>query len=197
MTKKNETRTPTSWESVRARLAPVERSAKVCLDGRLIGQIESLNREMVLARMQDEKENRTPVAPQIAKQITALTEKARAAEVEFRFASIGRKAWRDLALEHLPTEDDKKLGADFNTQTFPLAAMAASCVDPVGVDFEELSEKLTQAQWDQLWEACSVANKGTGDVPFIAAAFEAARPTETNSDYQHDSASLEASSSDE
>lgn len=187
-------KTPVSWEDVRAGVKPVERTARICLDGRIVAEIETLAREHAVAKRDDENLNREPVAPGIAARIRELTEQAHAAEVEFVFRAMGRKAWRDLVAEHAPTDEQRKAGADFNTTTFPPAAMAACCIDPVGVDFDELAEIATDAQWNQLWVACHTANTGSADVSFFEAAFAPARPTVTSSEQPEPTESPEASS---
>lgn len=187
-------RTPVQWDNVRPGVKPVERTAKVCLDGRIVAEIETLAREHAVAKRDDENLNRDPVAPGIATQIRELTEQAHDAEVEFVFRAMGRKAWRDLVAGHPPTPEQRKAGADFNPATFPPAAMAACCIDPVGVDFDELAQLVTESQWDQLWIACHTANTGSADVSFFEAAFAQARPTVTNSGQQEPTEFPEASS---
>lgn len=169
------------WASVKAKAKPVERTAAICLDGSILGEIEVLLERMAAAKAMDENENRTPQAPEIARQVVALTKKAKADETVFVFRSVGRTAWRELVATHPPKPDDAKKGWDYDPTSFPLAAMQAACVDPEGVDFDELAETVSQSQWDKLWAACHAANAGNADVPFIEAAFELARPTATKS----------------
>lgn len=105
----------------------------------------------------------------IAERVQAVEAEIRDAEVEFKFQSIGRKAWADLLARHPPTTKQKTADkrTTFNPETFPLAAIAASCVQPaMDVDGAgDLEELLSDAQFSQLWNACVDANLGGGDSP--------------------------------
>lgn len=173
-----------SFDSVLAGATRVTKSIRLCLDGELMHTIERLNEEFVLARQADEAENRDPQAPALAARIVELTEQARAKAVTFTFQSMGRRAWRNLVAEHPPSEEEKARGADFNTDTFPVAAMVMCAVAPTGITtakLEQLGERLTDQQWDALWLTCHIANTGGADIPLFVDAFATARGTETNS----------------
>jgi len=185
--------------SLLAGATAAQRSTRLCLAGDVLGEIDALNAELWQAKLDDDRLNRAPLAPGIAAEIVELTELAHASEVEFVFKAIGRKAWRDLVAAHPPLPNHTKAGADFNTETMPIEAMAASCIEPKGATvegFRELAEsdKVTDAQWNKLWFACHAANAGSADVPFSVAAYAIARPTETNSGQPEPTESLAASS---
>lgn len=172
-----------SFAAAVAAVKPITKSVRVCLDGDLLAQVERLGQEFLQARLDDERLNRTDEAPAISERIAALGEQVKDAEVEFVFQSIGRLPWQDLISKHAPTKPQRELGADFNTDTFPVAAMAASCVEPEGADvagFEALAATLNDGQWNRLWATCHAANTAGGDVPNLAAAFAPARPTEAS-----------------
>lgn len=173
-----------SFDSALAGVTRVVKSIRLCLDGALMAEIEDLDAELTQARETDAIENRNPQAPAIAARIIELTEQARAKQVEFRFQSLGRRPWRDLVAEHPPTDEDKAARAEFNRDTFPIAAMVASCIAPTGATekkFLKLAETLTEDQWGLLWVTCHVANTGGADIPLSVAAYAIARGTETSS----------------
>lgn len=174
-----------SFGSALAGATRVVKSVRLCLDGELMDQIEQLDDSLTQALEADAAENRHPEAPAIAARIVELTEQARAKEVLFSFRHMGRRPWRDLIAEHPPTDSDKANGGDFNTSTFPVAAMVASCIAPTGVTQELIQEladeTLTDAQWNRLWATCHAANTGGADIPLSVAAYAIARGTETSS----------------
>lgn len=99
-----------------------------------------------------------------ARRVAELEEEMERSVIEFRFRSIGHRAWADLLRQHPPTRqqlaDDKRL--DHNPDTFPYEAMAASCVDPEMTvdDVRRLEQSpLVDVQaWSTLWGACLSAN---------------------------------------
>lgn len=99
-----------------------------------------------------------------AARIAELEAKMLASVIEFRFKSIGHRAWRDLLAAHPPTKAQRSAErlVDHNPDTFPYEAMAASCIDPVmTVDDVRRLERtpLIDVQfWDTLWSACLRAN---------------------------------------
>lgn len=188
-----------TFDSVLAGAKPTVKSVRISLRGDLVHEIEQLQEVLQAERMRDEVENRVPVAPKIAKRIVELTDQATAAEVEFTFRSIGRRAWRDLVAEHPPAEEEKKQGADFNTETFPAAAMAAACVTPAGASLEKFEQLrdgdvIGDRQWNDLWATVHAANTGGSGIPLSAAAFAMARGITENSESRGTTASPGASS---
>lgn len=87
-----------------------------------------------------------------------------ASMVEFRFAGIGNLAWVKLVAAHPPTRDQLKANpkADHNEDTFPYAAIEASCVSPkmTADQARDLRSKpwVDAAAWAELWAACFRAN---------------------------------------
>lgn len=84
--------------------------------------------------------------------------------IEFRFRSIGNRAWADLIRKHPPTPKQLTVHRqlDHNPETFPYEAIAASCVDPEMTvdDVRRLhgSPMIDVAAWTTLWGACLDAN---------------------------------------
>ena len=185
---------------------PVVRTVPIQLDGSIENDRLRLEDELTQARRDDERENRTPLAPGIAEQLVELQVRARETEVEFTFTSIGRKAWTDLEAAHPPTpeqvEEAEKLDQvlKWNADTFPHAAIAASLLHPEGVDASKVAElelSLSVGQWKRLWACCVLANEGAGDVGFTSTASSILRDLERKSRRQQGSESPDPSSSEE
>ena len=108
-------------------------------------------------------------APPLAEKLVAFQDETADQWVEFRFRSIGHRAWADLLAAHPPTRDQSRAAplVDFNPDTFPVAAIAASCVEPeMTVDeAQRLDRALNQTQFDTLWTAVLDANMGGGSDP--------------------------------
>lgn len=143
----------------------------ICLDSRVVLEIDRLTEQLAREKTLDEQNNRTPVAPGIAARIVELREQAKASEHEFVFASLGRRAYSDLIRAHPASDEQQKL-ADaalaWNTDTFPPALLAAACVEPTGTDEAWWTRKYSQwgtGQISRLWGACMAAQGGVVDVP--------------------------------
>lgn len=99
-------------------------------------------------------------------------------KVEFRFAAIGHRAWADLLADHPPTKTQRAQfpRLDFNPETFPRAAIAASATSPAMTvaQVAELEQALNDSQFNVLWSACLDANTGV-DAPKSVAAGAIAR----------------------
>lgn len=145
-------------------------TARVLLRQDLVARHAELESQLVDAKARDLLHNERDAAPALAREIEALQAEMDAARVEFRFRNIGRKAWADLLAKHPPTPQQVKADrrTTFNPETFPIAAIAASCDRPSGVDekaVERLEASLSDAQFSQLWNACVDANLGGADLP--------------------------------
>lgn len=149
-------------DAVLASATPATADAKVCFRNDLLDRHTGLEVELAAAVAADQKRNKGHQAPAIAERIEALQAEIDGSLVPFRFQSIGRRAWVALRLQHPPTDEDKKIGAEFNSLTFPDAAIAASAVDPVVAveDVARIAEKLNDREYDKLWKATLAANLG-------------------------------------
>jgi hypothetical protein len=140
-------------------------------------------------------------APDLARQVQELEAEIDAAKVEFRFVSVGHRQWADLMAAHPPTREQKKLNprSDHNPETFPVAAIAASCQRPeLSVEeVQRLERALNDAQFNALWAKCLEANLGGLESPKSAAAGLIARLNVGSGTIAASGESLEASSSDE
>jgi hypothetical protein len=156
----------TTIDDLLAEIAPREKVARILLRQDMLAEHARLDSELEAERALDATENRDPVAPGLANRLLELEAEIEAAKRDFRFRSIGKKAWADLLSEHPPTKDQAKANTriDHNPETFPLAAIAASCVDPVMTveQVDKLEQLLTIGQFETLWGACIDANIGGG-----------------------------------
>jgi hypothetical protein len=168
-------------EKVLASVRPKTTTVRVCLRGDLLAQYEELERDLAEAIWLDMSENRHAEAPVIAAKVTALQEQIKTAEVEFTFTAIGQQAWTDLIVQHPAREQDTDVGLDFDASTFPMAAVAATCTNPVMTlaQAHTLYERLNGGQWGELWQGCLRANVAGADVPFSLAASAILRGSET------------------
>lgn len=84
-----------------------------------------------------------------------------------RFRSIGRKRYDELVRAHPPKEDEKKEGEaenawPFDFETFAVALVAASCVEPKMTEEEvaTLFDEWNAAEATELWTAALMVNTG-------------------------------------
>lgn len=153
-----------------AKAKPRERAVKVLLDGETAGEIERLEAELLEvsedwqpADLADEHPGR-----QISAQIAELREKARASEAMFRFRYIGDEEYSSLLAAH-PSTNKEEL---FDSNSFPRALIARSCVDPVMSEEQakELFKVINQGQIQTLFDAAWDVHNSSGLVPFSLAA---------------------------
>lgn len=139
-------------------------------------------------------------APAIAEKLREFEAEMADQWVEFRFRSIGHRGWADLLKQHPPTKDQTRASpmADFNPDTFPIAAIAASCQEPEMTleDAERLDRALNRTQFDTLWGAVLDANiRGESDPKSVLAAGLTARRNGRSGEPPTITDSLAASSS--
>lgn len=176
------------------------KTAYVLLRQDLANELEDLTYQLQRALKEDAIENREPLAPGLSEQVQQFEARVEAELVPFKFRSIGRRAWADLLKEHPPTPEqirENPKGIDHNTETFPIAALAASSVEPK-MDYaavERLDKALNDTQFTKLWVACLDANKGI-EPPKSAAAGLILRAKGKFGGTVVDTGSLDQSSSD-
>lgn len=153
-------------ESIREKRKPTVIKVDVLLDADIEAELVRLRDELLLARRQSTSLDEVPDAVRLVEEIEAVGKKAEAATVTFTFQGIGRRAWWDLVKQHPPTKDQSKgRTLRWNDDTFPPAALAASCIDPEGLDEKWWIETLDD--WDEgqvtdIWRGCLEANLGEG-----------------------------------
>ncbi|MCB0966278.1 MAG: hypothetical protein KDB37_05535 [Ilumatobacter sp.] len=144
-------------------------TARILLRQDLVAEHARLDAELQQAIADDARLNRNPVAPGLARQIEELEGRLEGERTEFLFRSIGKRAWADLLAAHPPTKRqvERNKGLDHNPDTFPAAAIAASCVSPeMTLDqVRRLEQALNNSQFDALWARCLEANLGGVALP--------------------------------
>jgi hypothetical protein len=147
---------------------------RITLRGDLLNEVERLEEQMQRESEVDEWENRTPVAPQIAKQIKALETEARESEVEFVFEGLGQGAFAKLQAAHPATAKNKRdLGIEelqWDPEAFPPALLAASCLEPEELkgnlpEWTDIHQGWSSGQVMRLWSACLTANSVVAETP--------------------------------
>lgn len=103
-------------------------------------------------------------------QMETMRERVAEASITFTFRSIGRKPWDDLVGEHPPTKDqvDKAkregLGVpNVNQDSFPVAAIAASVVEPT-LTVDDVKDMWDSPDWSDgeltiLYQAALMVNQ--------------------------------------
>lgn len=171
-------------EDIKAAFARRRVEAKVLVDGKLLDEhrrlcgddTTGLPGELHRAMREDAMSNRQPETPAILNRVAALEAEIEAAQTVFVFEGIGDYAWHQLLNKHAPTRDDRIAGYDFDPETFPPLAVAASCIEPVLTpdDARWLFVNLDVAEWQRIWGACLLANLGERDRPKSVTATAAA-----------------------
>ena len=101
-------------------VGPVERTVDICLAGKLVADIEQLDRE--LAALDDREKASRRIADRSearekAEQIEALREQMAKHTVSFRLRGKGSKHWREWKVKHPPrdgVDEDERLGVNFD-----------------------------------------------------------------------------------
>ncbi|MGW4406514.1 hypothetical protein ACWEJ6_20970 [Nonomuraea sp. NPDC004702] len=150
-----------------------ETEVPICLRGDLQARFEELERDLEAARRKPESDSLASSgseARRLAGEIEALRAEMQEHVRVFLLRALPRKEWSDLLKEHKPRKQDAP--ADFNRDTFPVAALAACSVKPrINEDQAgKIVDRITQGQWSSLWNAILELNGGSGEVPFSYAA---------------------------
>lgn len=175
-------------------------TVRVLLHQELEARHRALELELVAAIDEDARLNRDPVAPDVAQKIRDLEVELDAAKVPFTFRAIGKRAWADLLAAHAPTPEQRQTGrAEFNPETFPAAAIAASAIDPEisPPAAARLEAALNSSQFDLLWGAVLDVNIGGLQSPKSVVAGRIRRPNGASVTTAAHEGSLAASSLDE
>lgn len=165
--------TAASLAELREQHRPVQHTVAIPMRADLRDEIRVLERQAAREAQVDKWENRAPVAPRLAQRIRELEGELAASEAQFTFVSIGRRPYARLLGEHPPTGEQQAeaekagvAGLAYNSETFPPALLAASCVSPGGTveDWADVWDTWSDGQLTELWSACLAANKGVADV---------------------------------
>lgn len=141
---------------------PFKATVDVCADGELVAELDA-----AWARLEKEKEGQLEPPSELEAHVAALSKKVEEKTRTFVFQSIGRREWRKLSSEHPPTDEQKALEPelDHNPDTFPPAALAASCSEPrlTDEDAQWLCDVLPDGEFFRIWSAVLSANLIGGD----------------------------------
>lgn len=166
-----------SIEDILARAKPRERTVMVCIRGDLLGEADRLHDELASVSSDWEPADLTDVHPgrELAVKLKELREQIKAAEVPFTLRYIGDKAYSDLMAAH-PAKDGENHA--FDSDAFPRALIAASCVDPVVTSEQvtQLFEVINEGEIKKLFDAAWDVHNSSEMVPFslLASALTAA-----------------------
>lgn len=158
------------------KVAPPEETVRICVRGDLVADKEWTERQLVASRSRnpapDIGDEDAVEQARLAEEVQRLEGACESASVTFRFRGLPRRAHSDLLAAHPPTEAQQQelaelgLAASANSETFPPALVAASCIEPPGVTLEAAREAFEQwpgGTWSVLWRACMTANQGSAD----------------------------------
>lgn len=163
-----------SLDEVVGAITPATASVAIVVDGVLATAYAEAEAELVRLKRQHASDS-LKVHEEVlaaAERVEELHKACKDAEVTFTFRAIGAQPWRALVGKHPPTDDQRRQGLDYDPDSFPLAAITATLVDPTGdlVQVTALAEKLSSGQWDRLWRSCLVLNRQDGQVGESSAA---------------------------
>lgn len=155
---------------------PPEQSVRICVRGDLVADKEQAERDLIASRSRnpapDIGDPEAVRQTELAEKVRRLEDECDAASVTFRFRGLPRRAHSDLQAAHPPTDEQQRemaelgLAASANSETFPPALVAASCIEPPGVTLEAATaafETWGGGMWSLLWRTCLAANQGTAD----------------------------------
>jgi len=161
---------PSSIEDILAKAKPREKTVMVCIRGDLAGEAERLQDELSRVSEDWEPTDLSEVHPgrAIAEQLKAVHQQVREAEEPFKLRYIGDKAYSDLMAAH-PSKDDNEA---FDSDAFPRALVAASCVEPVMSEEQvtQLFEVINEGEIKKLFDAAWDVHNSSDVIPFSLAA---------------------------
>ena len=149
----------------------VTEKVTIQIDGELASEILEARSQITLAEQFDRKHNEPDTAPKFQEALDELVESSKDTEIVFTFKALGRIAYDELVElpEHQATDEQKKEGVPYNTDTFPAAIVAASCSDPL-ISVEEAVEIFGNSEWNgaelqKLFFGALKVNTETADIP--------------------------------
>ena len=159
-----------SIEDILAKAKPREKTVMVCIAGDLAGEAERLQDELSRVSEDWEPSDLSEVHPAraIAEQLKVVHAQVREAEEPFKLRYIGDKAYSDLLAAHPPENEQEA----FNSETFPRALVAASCVQPVMSEEQviDLFEIINEGEIKKLFDAAWDVHNSSDVIPFSLAA---------------------------
>jgi hypothetical protein len=142
----------------------------VCIRGDLAGEAERLQDELSRVSEDWEPADLSEAHPgrAIAEQLKAVHAQVREAEEPFKLRYIGDRAYSDLMAAH-PSKDANEA---FDSEAFPRALVAASCVEPVMSEEQvtQLFEVINEGEIKKLFDAAWDVHNSSDLIPFSLAA---------------------------
>lgn len=159
-----------SIEDILAKARPREKTVMVCIRGDLAGEAERLQDELSRVSEDWEPADLSEAHPgrAIAEQLKAVHAQVREAEEPFKLRYIGDRAYSDLMAAH-PSKDDNEA---FDSEAFPRALVAASCVEPAMSEEQvtQLFEVINEGEIKKLFDAAWDVHNSSDVIPFSLAA---------------------------
>lgn len=156
-----------------------ERTVPICLRGDLVAQHEQLNEELELLEKKAVDSLAGNGGAELAERITELEEQMRESTYPFLLRAMPRHEYGAFRSKHpVRLNDDGKpvdlrdFKFEMNVDTGAEPLVRASLVDPEMSDEEwsQLSETLTDSQFEDLFLAAWTLNRRDVDIPFSRAA---------------------------
>lgn len=161
---------PSSIEDILKRAKPREKTVQVCIRGDLAGEAERLQDELSRVSEDWEPSDLTDVHPgrAVSEELKAVHAQVRESEEPFTLRYIGDRAYSDLMAAH-PSDSDQEA---FNSQTFPRALIAASCVQPEMSEEQVIAlfEVINEGEIKKLFDAAWDVHNSSDLIPFSLAA---------------------------
>lgn len=159
-----------------------ENSVELVLKASLQAQFDQLNRQLEVA---SEKSNKatlagSPEVVELAELVEAVREEMRQNTVTIRLRALPKRAWQSLIDQHPAREGVDP--SDYNSETFPVAALSACAVEPK-ISPEKagmLIDRVSAGQWSSLWTAVVGLNVYEVDIPFSSRASAVLRASPKN-----------------
>lgn len=160
--------TKVPMDHLRSRKQPVTRKVTLAGDTEVATALREAQEELrrVEARNQARvTEASTRQVMELQQRIDGLTAEYQETSITFTFRSIGRKRYEKLMNDHAPTDEQRAAAGDkadqilFNSDTFPMALIMESLVDPRPEDgqYEEfaswIEDDFNNAEFYELWLA--------------------------------------------
>jgi hypothetical protein len=158
-------------DEVIAGIKPPEGTVPLCLRGDLQAQWEDLERQLQTSQQTERASlaGNSSAARDLLQQMDEIAEEMRDHERIFRFRGLSHRAYSDLYAAHrLPQEEIEEGDTEgINRQTFPVALVAACCVDPAMTvaQAEKLCDAVTDGQWEELFVGARRVNRSLVNVP--------------------------------
>lgn len=156
-----------TWQ---AEATPDEVAVSVCFNRRLFREFNEASAALESAKVDGMLEQPADVEA-LARRVVELHERVKADEAKHRFVfrTVPYSDWEKLVGEHPPTEEQRARNRylDWNPDSFPLVAVAASCADPhlTADDAVWLREQLPREEFNRLFDGAWQANVGGSSIP--------------------------------